>query len=491
MKTKIIIGIILSLTVFCKNTFPYGVATREEVAKYGASIAAGRNHTCALDYLGVKCWGDNEDGQSNVPYLKNVQQVAVGYDHSCAIDDSGVKCWGDNSEGQTDVPPLSHPTQVAAGGAHTCVIDDSRVKCWGMNSDGQTTVPPLKNPQWIAAGKWFTCAIDEIGAKCWGSRSEVVPLHHPRQIVAGSDHFCVLNDWGVKCEGYGRRGETEVPALQNPKLIAAGDRTTCAIDDTGAKCWGYSTEMPPLDHPKMIAVGHNHHCALDDSGILCWGENRYGQTVLPEGVNAGISILTSKFTSEPAKYLENISQHFPRIKAGFLQKSAALTESIVISESATPSVPYRQSLQLLALYELTLPLMEETTSSLVQDKVLPKFKRDISKLRTQMGIFSVNEIDLIPKTASIALSLSSVALDASKTYLVQQSERQELEEMVQELGMASAKLQGKNKMWKEDAQVILKIYLSHHALLESLIESEKTRAFGMVLTKAQNYFEAQ
>ncbi|MFM9481390.1 RCC1-like domain-containing protein, partial [Streptomyces scabiei] len=30
-------------------------------------IAAGRNHTCVLDAAGIKCWGDNTYGQTNLP----------------------------------------------------------------------------------------------------------------------------------------------------------------------------------------------------------------------------------------------------------------------------------------------------------------------------------------------------------------------------------------------------------------------------------------
>ena len=31
-------------------------------------------------------------------------QVAAGNNHTCALDDNGVQCWGRNSQGQSDVP---------------------------------------------------------------------------------------------------------------------------------------------------------------------------------------------------------------------------------------------------------------------------------------------------------------------------------------------------------------------------------------------------
>ena len=68
-------------------------------------------------------------------------QVSAGFLHTCAVDDTGLKCWGLNDEGQTDVPKLINPTMVSAGVKHTCAIDDTGVKCWGQNESGQIDVP--------------------------------------------------------------------------------------------------------------------------------------------------------------------------------------------------------------------------------------------------------------------------------------------------------------------------------------------------------------
>ena len=52
------------------------------------------------------CWGDNDDGESDVPAdLGSVVGVAAGDQHTCAIEESGqLKCWGYNYRGQTNVP---------------------------------------------------------------------------------------------------------------------------------------------------------------------------------------------------------------------------------------------------------------------------------------------------------------------------------------------------------------------------------------------------
>ena len=84
-------------------------------------------------------------------------QISTGWEHTCALDDDGVKCWGRNDYGLTEVPELSNPVQVSVGASHNCVIDDAGVQYWGDNSNGQTDVLPLDNPRQVSLGRDLRC----------------------------------------------------------------------------------------------------------------------------------------------------------------------------------------------------------------------------------------------------------------------------------------------------------------------------------------------
>ena len=261
------------------------------------SIAAGVNHSCAIDSVGrLRCWGKNNRGQLGLGDIasrgdganemglalpvvdlgtgRTATAISAGFEHTCALLDNGtVKCWGRSNVGQLGAPttPLGDgpgemgdalptidlgtgrtATAISAGFEHTCaVLDNGTVKCWGHNQSGQ-----------LGLGDVLTRG-DQPGEM--GDALPAVDLgtaHTAVAVSAGEVHTCaLLEDATVKCwgdNGSGRLGVGDIeprgdqggemgdtlPAVplgtgRSATSVTAGGSSSCALlDDATVKCWG-------------------------------------------------------------------------------------------------------------------------------------------------------------------------------------------------------------------------------------------------------------
>jgi alpha-tubulin suppressor-like RCC1 family protein len=266
--------LLVSNSVRANQSAPSGIAQARPLFLPGvyvpsalpSAVGAGGRHTCALTTAGgVKCWGDDGDGQLGngtsdinqrtpvnvVGLTSGVQVISVGSSHTCALTTSGgVKCWGSNEYGQlgdgtsdnrftpVDVVGLTSGVQaIAAGSLHTCALTSSGgVKCWGASNSGQVgdgtfsfnrptpvdVVGLTSGVQAIAAGSSHSCALTNSGGvKCWGA-------NHSGQLGDGTsdNRFAPVDVVGL---------------TSGVQAITAGGSHTCALTSAGGiKCWGWN-----------------------------------------------------------------------------------------------------------------------------------------------------------------------------------------------------------------------------------------------------------
>ena len=471
------------------------------IAESQIQISAGAYHTCILVKGEVICWGDNEYGQTTVPALKNPKMVSAGGVHTCTLDDEGVKCWGNYFYGQTYVPSLKNPKMVSAGWEHTCALDEKGVKCWGDNFFHQTNVPAIKNPKMVSAGGAHTCAVDDHGVKCWGynnsTQTDVPSLKNPKMVSTGGAHTCALDDEGVKCCGWNGYGQTTVPTLKNPQMVSMGGAShyTCALEDEEVKCWGWNTlgqtDVPALRNPKMVSAGEYHACALDDEGVKCWGWNEYGQTDVPVRVKELVSEITMYVEFElPTleKSFSKLSRFVYRYKESFLKGLAEKVAQNKIDPALPVVTQFRKLITRYVYLNLAGSLIETTSSEHMQTKVLPQYQKDLARIQNEVGVSSLNDVELNASVFEALISTSVLALQSSKEYLLIEDEAKEQQQMLVELGTLKAGIQS-HGYTSTSAQGLHSILSSHQGLIQSMIQNPPLEGFGVILERIKSYLD--
>jgi uncharacterized repeat protein (TIGR01451 family) len=294
-----------------------------------SAISAGHGYTCALTSGGgVKCWGDNQYGQLgdgtttqrttpvDVSGLgSGVAAISAGAFHTCALTSGGgVKCWGDNLDGDlgdgtttqrttpVDVSGLgSGVASISAGYYHTCALTSGGgVKCWGDPADGQ-----------LGDG---TTTVRTTPVAVSGLGSGVAA------ISAGAFHTCALTTGGgVKCWGYNGNGQLGDGTSSGPQTCAGSPCSTTPVDVSGLG-----------SGVTAIAAGGYHTCALTSGGgVKCWGANYAGQ--LGDG--------TTTQRTTPVDVVALNSATLTVNKNFSDSSSASVTVSVTCTNGGTPAPP--------------------------------------------------------------------------------------------------------------------------------------------------------
>jgi alpha-tubulin suppressor-like RCC1 family protein len=300
-----------------------------EVCKF-RSLAAGGDHTCAVDTNGKAwCWGEDgtlATGDSSLGALPkhthrriaaftdlgapaDFVQIDTDVTHTCAVSAAqDVFCWGENFFGQLGAPqgiPSSTRAllirsgnrykSIVTGMSHSCAVQASNglVDCWGDNSQFQLTgnanaakfitinaKVPLANRgmQFMAAGATITCGqASNEDTVCWGKPSANSPAN------STSPGFVALR------ASYARSIATDVTECNGGFLNCSriciadlGGELSCAYWQAGVP-WQQLSQVPD---PKGVAViswtqvdtGPSHTCAVTTQrDVWCFGDNSWGQ----------------------------------------------------------------------------------------------------------------------------------------------------------------------------------------------------------------------
>jgi alpha-tubulin suppressor-like RCC1 family protein len=328
------------------------------------SITAGDYHTCATKRNGnTYCWGLNNLGQVGTSNSSNCvncvtqprlvitgsTQVDAGRDHTCALNSVGVaSCWGNSNYGQLGSGPGLYGWQpspipvyggqsfssISAGQSSTCGTTATGMFCWGAIVNGLygQPIPSLvlsgNYYQNITVGYLHACSVYIVGdyrsADCFGNnrfgQQAIDPAQLPYtpptvgtlfgkavwRMATQGDYTCVDQANGsVQCAGYngwGQLGSGSFTTTYQPQTVAGatsgvvtGPNHACALNAAaGLVCWGNgywgqlgngATAVFPTPQTvaggrtyRAVAPGFLHTCAIGtDNQIYCWGSNTYGQ----------------------------------------------------------------------------------------------------------------------------------------------------------------------------------------------------------------------
>ena len=271
------------------------------------AVSASFNHVLALRDTGaVVAWGDNSQGQCNVPVaaLSNVTAISAAYLFSFALkNDGSVVGWGDNTRHVLDIPAGLPPVRSlhVQPGAVLVVLTDNTLRMWG----DWAYQPP--------AGLMVTDAYpmtDFGGAAIKGDGTIVQwldPTYFPFPAVPSgliattlannsSSNATISSGGTVSQWGYNTAPQTNLPAgLTGVVEVAIGGGFTIARKSDGTLVtWGRDANVPGI----APSTSWTNAIALSGSdsftaGVFAIGNPPTSLALTPQSIHYGTAVGTA------------------------------------------------------------------------------------------------------------------------------------------------------------------------------------------------------
>jgi len=482
-------------------------ATRAQAESDGVALTSGEFHTVGIKPDGTLIiFGRSGDGQRDgFPEGVRFKSVSAGDHYTCGIKEDGtLLCFGNpESVQRKNVPQGVRFKSVSCGRSDFCGIkEDGTLLCsgpWEMGGSLESGFPFGERFRSISTGRFNACGVKDDGTFLCFSPYTFVPFNEPKgahfkSISVGGYLACgIKEDDTLQCFGSDHL-KTSMDMSMDVRLrsISSGDAHSCGITEEGQLlCIGGSKENSQKDVPvgvrfRSISAGRGHACGVTEEGgrIVCFGQDSmWERNDMPTEEFLSFPALT--FDSFELGLLKLTEYVYPE-KKGFVTSVAIISGVVPPPEDhgAFSSLGYKQASARLLAFNYLEPFLADIETEVVETKVLPKYRSELSKWNDISDVVEVSDIFFSDQSYSVSLDYLIAALRACASLESDEAKHSEISQLLTSLG--EIKASGVVRV----GDVLLELD-SHEGLLSSLRQSSSTKGFAGVIEQVRGYLAAQ